>query len=359
MRESQLTQKINKYLNMVIQQGASDLHLSVGFYPMMRVDGRLVRITEDEIIGKDDMEKLASSLLNADRLKKMQDDKHIDFSVEFEKNVRFRANFFYQKGYLSLAMRRISENILSLEDLNLPPHIYNFTERSQGLVLVTGPMGHGKSTTLASLIDYVNHRKQQHIITIEDPIEFIYQSDMCLVDQREIFQDATDFHSALRACFREDADIILVGEMRDLETISTVITAAETGHLVLATLHTNDSVQTVDRIIDIFPAYQQNQVRLQLSNVLVGIVSQRLLPQIGGGRIPAVELLIKNKAIENMIRQNQTHQIGVSIETSLDEGMISINRSLAELVKSGRVSIEDAEPYATDVNSFRMLLEGF
>lgn len=359
MRDNQLNQKMKQYLTVVVQQGASDLHLCVGYPPTIRFDGKLLRLDENEAITEDDMEKIAATLLNDERLKKLHEEKNLDFSLEFEGRARFRANLFYQKGFLSLAMRLIPEKIQTLETLNIPPVIYNLTEKAQGLLLVTGPMGHGKSTTLASLIDYINHNKQKHIITIEDPIEFVYQSDQCLIEQREIFQDAHDFQSALKACFREDADVILVGEMRDLETISTVMTAAETGHLVLATLHTNDSIQTVDRIIDSFPAYQQNQIRLQLSNVLLGVVSQRLLPQIGGGRIPAVELMLKNKAIENLIRQNQTHQIGVVLETSLEEGMMSINRSLAQLVRIGKVSLESAEAYATDVNTFRMMLEGY
>lgn len=359
MRESQLNQKIKQYLAAVVQQGASDLHLCVGFPPTLRFDGKLVKIDDNEIITQEEMEQISQVILNEERQKKLHEEKHVDFSLEFEGKARFRANMFYQKGFLSLAMRLVPDSISTLEALNLPPVLYNFTEKSQGLVLVTGPMGHGKSTTLASLIDYINKNKQKHIITIEDPIEFVYQSQDCLIEQREIFQDATDFHSALKACFREDADVILVGEMRDLETISTVITAAETGHLVLATLHTNDAIQTVDRIIDSFPAYQQNQVRMQLSNVLLGVISQRLLAKVGGGRIPAIELMIKNKAIENLIRQNQTHQIGVVLETSLEEGMISINRSLAQLVRLGKVTLENAEAYATDVNTFRMMLEAY
>jgi twitching motility protein PilT len=357
MKESQLALKIKKYLKAVIQQGGSDLHLSVGFPVMIRVDGKLIKLEEEELLTKEDMEMVARLLLNEERLKKLYAELHIDFSFEFATDARFRANMFFQRGVLSLVMRLIPNQILSLEELNIPNTIYNLTERSQGLVLVTGPMGHGKSTTLASLIDYINHRKQKHIITIEDPIEYVYQSDQSLIEQREIFQDARDFQSALKACFREDADVILVGEMRDLETIQTVMTAAETGHLVLATLHTNDSTQTVDRIIDIFPPFQQNQIRIQLSNVLLGVVSQRLIPKVGGGRVPAVEILLKNKAVENLIRQNQTHQMGVVLETSKEEGMVSLDRSLAQLVKAGVVSIDEAECYSTDRNSFQMFLE--
>jgi twitching motility protein PilT len=239
----------------------------------------------------------------------------------------------------------------------MPDYIYNFMKKTQGLLLITGPTGHGKSTTLAALVDYLNNNNKYHIVTIEDPIEYLHKSKLSLVNQREIYDDATNFTSALKSAFREDVDVILLGEMRDLDTISTAITAAETGHLILATLHTNDSIQTIDRIVDIFPAHQQNQIRAQLANVLLGVISQRLLKKIGGGRVPAMEILIKNIAVENLIRQNQAHQIGTVIETSLDKGMISINRSLARLVKQGLIEVKDAETYATDVNAFRMLLE--
>ena len=357
MKESQLFQKLKKYLAYTVQHNGSDLHLSVGDYPLVRVDSDLYRLDKEEIVSHEDMEALSEALLNEQQMKKLHKEKSVDFSIEIESADRFRANMFYQKGNLSLALRFIPSEIRKLKDLGVPDLIYDFAKRSQGLLLMTGPTGHGKSTTLAALVEYINERRRGHIITIEDPIEYVHKSNQCLVEQREIYKDANDFGTALKSCFREDVDVILVGEMRDLETISTAITAAETGHLILATLHTNDSVQTIDRIIDVFPAYQQNQIRFQLANVLLGVVSQRLLKKIGGGRIPAIEILIKNAAIENLIRQNQTHQIGVTIETSLEDGMIGINRSLATLVKEGKVALEEAEGYATDVNSFRMLLE--
>lgn len=357
MKESQLAGKLKKYLAYVVQNNGSDLHLSVGDYPIIRVDGLLYRLDKEQIIGKSDMESLSKSILNEDQQKKLHKKRDVDFSIEIESEDRFRANMFFQKDNISLALRFIPKKIKSLKELSIPEHVYNFVKKSQGLLLLTGPTGHGKTTTLASLIDYINHGKQQHIITIEDPIEYLHKSDQCLIEQREVYRDAKDFQSSLKACFREDVDVVLVGEMRDLDTIQTAITAAETGHLILGTLHTNDSVQTIDRIIDVFPAYQQNQIRFQLANVLLGVVSQRLLKKVGGGRIPAVEILIKNAAVENLIRQNQTHQIGVTIETSLEDGMISINRALASLVKDGTVALEEAETYATDLNSFRMLLE--
>jgi twitching motility protein PilT len=357
MKDSQLVQKLNKYLAYVVQHNGSDLHLSVGDYPLIRVDSDLYRLDKEEMITKENMQALSESILNDQQKEKFKKEMAVDFSIEIESQDRFRANMFYQKGNISLALRYIPKDIRSLKELGVPDLVYDFVKKSQGLLLMTGPTGHGKSTTLAALVEYINERNKGHIVTIEDPIEYLHQSKKCLVEQREIFKDATDFGSALKSCFRQDVDVILVGEMRDLETIQTAITAAETGHLILATLHTNDSVQTIDRIIDVFPAYQQNQIRFQLANVLLGVVSQRLLKKVGGGRVPAIEILIKNNAVENLIRQNQTHQIGVTIETSLEDGMVSINRSLAQLVRDGQVALEEAESFATDVNSFRMLLE--
>ena len=357
MRESQLEEKLKKYLAYVVQQGASDLHLSVGDYPIIRLDGDLYRLDKEMLITKDDMETLSRIVLNEIRLKKFHQERTVDFSLTIDSGDRFRANLYYQKENVSLALRYIPKKIRPLQELGMPDYLYNFMEKPQGLLLVTGPTGHGKSTTLAAMVDYLNTNKRYHIVTIEDPIEYLHQSKQSLINQREVYDDAVDFSGALKSAFREDVDAILLGEMRDLDTISTAVTAAETGHLILATLHTNDSVQTIDRIVDIFPAHQQNQIRSQLASVLLGIVSQRLLKKIGGGRVPAVEILINNIAVENLIRQNQAHQINTVIDTSLDDGMISINRSLARLVKQGVVDMKDAETYATDVNAFRMSLE--
>ncbi len=357
MKESQFLEKIKKYLNYVIQQNGSDLHLSVGDNPIIRVDGKLYRFDESHIITKEEMETLIDEILNEERKEKLIKEKQVDFSLETDLGSRFRANAFFQKNNLGLSLRLISKEIKTLRELNIPEIIYQFAKKNQGLFLVTGPTGHGKSTTLASLIEHINQTRQKHIITIEDPIEYIFESKKSLIHQREVFVDAESFNSALKSCFREDVDVIMLGELRDLETISTAITAAETGHLILATLHTNDSIQTIDRIIDVFPVYQQNQIRFQLSNVLLGVISQRLLRKIGGGRIPATEIMIKNHAIANMIREGQTAQINVVLDTSLNEGMLSINHSLAMLVKSGYVDFEEAETFATDVNSFRVLLE--
>ncbi len=357
MRESQLAEKLKKYLNYVVQQGASDLHLSVGDYPIIRLDGELYRLDKEELITKADLENLVEIVLSDMQKKKFQKDRSVDFSLATESGERFRVNVYYQKEDISFALRYIPKKIRTLQELGIPEYVYDFVEKPQGLLLVTGPTGHGKSTTLAALVDYLNANKRYHIVTIEDPIEYVHDSKQSLVNQREVYDDATSFSSALRSAFREDIDVILLGEMRDLDTISTAITAAETGHLILATLHTNDSIQTIDRIIDVFPAHQQNQIRSQLANVLLGVVSQRLVRKIGGGRVPAVEILIHNVAIANLIRQKQTHQINTVMETSLDEGMISINRSLANLVKQGVVDVKDAEAFATDVGMFKMLLD--
>ena len=357
MRESQLRAKLNKYLTIVVQQGASDLHLSVGEKPVIRLDGNLHRLNEEDMLVAEDLRSLSEMVLTPEQKERLQRNRAVDFSLEIQGGERFRANFYYQRGKMAVALRYIPKVIRTLAELGLPEYLYNFVENNQGLILVTGPTGHGKSTTLAALVEYLNQHKQYHIITIEDPVEYVYRSEVALINQREIHNDAVDFHSALVAAFRQDVDAILLGEMRDLETMSTAITAAETGHLILATLHTNDAVQTIDRIIDVFPAHQQNQIRAQLANVLVGVVSQRLLRKIGGGRVPAVEILIKNIAVENLIRQNQTHQINNVIDTSLNQGMISINRSLARLVARGLVDIKEAEMYATDPKTFQMALE--
>jgi len=253
-------------------------------------------------------------------------------------------------------MRFIMDKLRNLEELNVPKSLYDFAGHAQGLVLVTGPVGHGKSTTLAAIIDYINHNQEKHIVTIEDPIEFVYNQDRCIINQREIGRDAKTFPDALRAIFREDVNVVLLGELRDLETISTAMTAAETGHLIFATLHTNDSAQTIDRIVDVFPAYQQNQIRSQLASVLLGVISQRLLPQTSGGRVPAVEIMFKNHAIENLIRENKDHQLDSVIETSLKEGMVSLDRALADLVLRGQVSVNDAFIYAKNRDYLQMLL---
>jgi len=341
---------------MVAQQGGSDLHLSVGRPPIIRIDGKLYPISGEGKLTAQAIEEAARAVLNDEQWERLKREKQIDFSIDLAEKARFRSNVYFQKGNLGAAFRLIPTKIKTLEELSLPPILYDFTKSSQGFVLITGPCGHGKSTTLAALIDYINRTRQDHIITIEDPIEYLFDPDMCIIDQREILQDALNFPSALRAVFREDADVVMVGEMRDVETISTAITAAETGHLIFATLHTNDAAQTVDRIVDVFPAHQQNQIRMQLAQSLLGIVSQRLVNRIGGGRVPAVEILINNNATANLIREGKSHQINLVIETSKDQGMISINHSLSDLVKQGIISLEEAEVYSPNKEELKILL---
>jgi len=356
MNRPQAEAKINSYLQMVAQQGGSDLHLCLGRPPIIRIDGKLFPVSGESKLTAQDIEDSVRALLNEEQWGRLNKEKQIDFSINLAEKARFRSNIYFQKGCLGAAFRMIPSKIRTLEELNLTPALYEFTKASQGFVLVTGPCGHGKSTTLAALIDYINHTRQDHIITIEDPIEYLFDPDMCIIDQREILQDALNFPSALRAVFREDADVVMVGEMRDVETISTAMTAAETGHLIFATLHTNDAAQTVDRIVDVFPAYQQNQIRLQLAQSLLGIISQRLVNRVDGGRIPVVEILINNNAVANLIREGKSHQINLVIETSKDQGMISLNHSLADLVKQGIIALEEAETYSPNKEELKILL---
>jgi len=349
-------QRIKSLLRMVAQQGASDLHLVVGRYPTLRLDGKLYPLTQESVFSADDTQSLSDALMSEENKKKLIEDGQVDFSYNFEDKARFRTNVFYQQGNISVAMRMVSGEIRTLEELNMPPILYDFTHNAQGLLLITGPVGHGKSTTLSALIDFINHNQDKHIITVEDPIEYIYEQDRCIINQREIGRDTKTFAEGLRSVFREDANVVLIGELRDLETISTAMTAAETGHLILATLHTNDTSQTIDRIVDVFPAHQQNQVRSQLASVLLGVISQRLVPKVGGGRIPAMEIMINNHAVENLIRENKSYQIDSVIETSLREGMVSLDKSLADLIQRGLITMDDALVYTKNEDYLQMLI---
>ena len=349
-------QRIKNLLRLVGQQGASDLHLVVGRYPTLRLDGKLYPLTQESVLSAEDTQSLSDSLMTEENKKKLIDEGQVDFSYNFEDKARFRTNIFYQQGSVSVAMRMVSGSIRTLEELNIPPILYDFTRNTQGLLLITGPVGHGKSTTLSAMIDFINHNQDKHIITIEDPIEYVYEQDRCIINQREIGRDTKTFADGLRSVFREDANVVLIGELRDLDTISTTMTAAETGHLILATLHTNDTSQTIDRIVDVFPAHQQNQVRSQLASVLLGVVSQRLVPKVGGGRIPAMEIMINNHAVENLIRENKSYQIDSVIETSLRDGMISLDKSLANLVQRGLVTVDDAMIYSKNEEYLQMLI---
>ncbi|PIQ69357.1 MAG: type IV pili twitching motility protein PilT [Candidatus Tagabacteria bacterium CG_4_10_14_0_2_um_filter_40_13] len=341
----------------VIKEGASDLHLSVGVRPAIRVNGSLMPLAKRPVLAPEDSEGLILLLLSDFNQERLKTEKEVDFSYSFEDKARFRGNAFYQKGFLSCSLRLIPPQVKELKSLNLPETILqHLAYKEQGFFLVVGPIGHGKSTTLSSMIDFINHTRSEHILTIEDPIEYLFIQDKSIIEQREVFFDTTSFHRALRSMFREDVNVAMIGEMRDTETISTAITAAETGHLILSSLHTNSAGQTVNRIIDSFPPAQQNQIRIQLSSSLLGIFSQRLLPRISGGLIPAYELLINNNAVSNLIREARIHEIDTVIETSLDQGMVSLNRSLVDLVRRGEITIENAIAFSLNPKELQRVI---
>jgi len=348
---------LKKLLEITVEREASDLHISVGHPPVLRITRQLVDLEREKIITPKDSQGLAFSLMTPLQKEKFLREKEIDFAYDFEGKARFRVNVFFQKGMVSIALRLIPSKIKTIEELNLPPVLHKFTQAQQGFVLVTGASSQGKSTTLASLIDEINHQRREHIITIEDPIEYVFEDDKCIIDQREVHRDTLSFASALRSTLREDPDVIMVGELRDLETIATAITAAETGHLVFATLHTNSASQTIHRAIDVFPPHQQNQIRAQLASSLLGVISQRLLPRIKGGFIPACEVMIANSAIRNLIRENKIHEIPSIIETSGDIGMIPLNKSLADLVKKKEITRETALRYSLNPDDLIARLE--
>lgn len=351
-------QQLHSILEEVVRVGASDLLFAVNKYPIARVDNRLTPLTQFMVLTGEISQNLCFAMISEEQKKSLLSRKDIDFSYALNEKARFRVNIFMQRGNYSAALRLIPSEIPTMEFLNIPPVIHEITLRAtQGFFLVVGPSGQGKSTALAAMVDEVNHNRTEHIVTIEDPIEYLYTPDRCVIDQREIGSDATGFYEALRASFRQDPNVIMVGEMRDPETISTAITAAETGHLVFSTLHTNNASQTIDRIIDVFPPSQQNQIRAQLSSSLLGILSRRLLPQKGGGRVAAHELMLANSAIRNLIRENKTHQLDMVIETSAEEGMISLNRSLANLVNNGKITMDDAERYSLNITELKLLLK--
>ena len=348
---------LENLLETAASQGASDLHLVAGRYPTLRLDGSLLPLVKEPILTAKDTEEYAFLLANEAQKARFLERGELDFAYTFREKARFRINVYRERGFIAIALRFIPNAIKTLGELGLPATLERFTRHSQGLFLVAGPTGHGKSSTLAGLIDIINHTYNVHIITIEDPIEYLFIADRAIITQREIFEDTKDFFTALTYSFRQDPDVIMVGELRDPETIATAITAAETGHLVFGTLHTNSAAQTIDRIIDSFPPSQQNQIRMQLSTILLGVLSQRLLPRLSGGRLPAIELMIANHAIRNLIRENKTHQIDLVISTSYSEGMISLNRSLVNLVKKREISVEMAQTYSMDEDGMLKLLE--
>lgn len=349
-------QLVENLLSTVVKQNASDLHIAVGRRPTLRVDGALVPLLKEDITTADSARDFIFSLLTPPQQERFLREKELDFSYDFQERARFRVNIFHQRGFMGTALRLIPAKIKTFAELNLPPILEEFSRRQQGFLLVVGPTGHGKSTTLAAMIDYINHSRAEHIITIEDPIEYLFTSDRSMIDQREVGIDTADFHRGLRSMFREDVDVVMVGEMRDPETIAAAVTAAETGHLVFSTLHTNNAAQTVDRIIDTFPTGQQDQIRAQLASSLIGIVSQRLIPRVSGGIIPALEVMIANPAARNLIRENKAHELDMVIETSSGEGMISLNRALAALVRKGEISMDNALLYSLNPGELQTLL---
>jgi twitching motility protein PilT len=348
--------ELDDFIQTVIKEGGSDLHLSEGKSPTIRVNGFLIPLVKNASLTKEDTKGILSILLSKEEEILFMQNKEMDFSYNYETGERFRGNAYFQQGTISIALRLIPKNIRSLEDLHLPAVLSSFADKPQGFFLVVGPVGHGKTTTLASMIEYINVSRPEHIITIEDPIEYVYDQKRAIIDQREVRVDTADFGTALKSIFRQDVDVVLIGEMRGAETISTAVTAAETGHLVFSTLHTNSAAQTISRIIDSFPSDQQSQIRVQLAGSLTGIFSQRLIPRISGGLIPAYELLINNSAVSNLIRENRIHEIDSVIETSSQEGMIDMNRSLADLVNRGEITIENAYMYSLNSRVLEKLL---
>ncbi len=347
---------LKELVDIVIKEGASDLHLSEGRPPAIRVASFLIPLAKLSPLSKEDMKGLLSLLLPSHREKDFEGVHEANFAWSTPNQDRFRCSAFISLGKTSIAMRLIPKDVKTFEELNLPSVLETFAKKQQGFFLVVGPVGVGKSTTLAAMIEKINSERLEHIITIEDPIEYVFRPKKAIIDQREVGIDTPDFHTALRGIFRQDADIVMIGEMRDPETISTAVTAAETGHLILSTLHTNTAAQTIDRIIDSFPADQQDQIRLQLSSSLLGIFSQRLVPRISGGLIPAVELLINNSAIANLIREKRTHEIASVIETGSEDGMIDLNRSLSGLVRNGDITVENAFQFSANPKTLERML---
>ena len=350
--------RIETLLEDVIRKRASDLHLQVGLPPMLRIDGSLTPIGGFQPLTEETIEKLVFAILDEDQQQILMKDKEFDFSFAFGDLGRFRVNAFHERGNLAAALRLIPNNILTIEQLGMPSVVNNFANYPRGLVLVTGPTGSGKSTTLAAIIDKINTEKAHHIITIEDPIEFTHKSKKSVLVQREVHYDTYSFSAALRSSLRQDPDVVLIGEMRDLETISAAITIAETGHLVFATLHTNSAAQSIDRMIDVFPPHQQPQVRAQLANILMGICSQRLVPMIGGGRAVAAEILVATPAVRNIIREGKSHQLDAVIQTGADQGMQSMDKTLVGLVQAGSVTYEEARNFAVDLTEFDRMMRG-
>lgn len=350
--------RIEVLLEEVIKRKASDLHIQVGLPPMLRVDGALMPVAGTDVLDEEAVELLIFAVLDEDQKQILLKDKEFDFSFAFGDLGRFRVNAFHERGNLAAAMRLIPNELLTIEQLGLPPIVNKFADYPRGLVLVTGPTGSGKSTTLAALVHKINMERAAHIITIEDPIEFTHKSKKSVIVQREVHYDTYSFSAALRSSLREDPDVVLIGEMRDLETIAAAITIAETGHLVFATLHTNGAAQSIDRMIDVFPPHQQPQIRAQLSNIMMAICSQRLLPAIGGGRVAAAEILVATPAVRNIIREGKSHQLEAVIQTGGEHGMQSMDKTLVNMIHNGTITYEEARMVAVDIEELDRLMRG-
>ncbi len=349
-------QKLQKLIETLIAQGGSDLHMSATIQPMIRVSGALTPLLNEPPLTSEDMMGLVTELLPPERKALFLKTQEADFSFAYGEQARFRGNAYFERGSIGVALRLIPRVIRTIAELRLPPILDTFAAREQGFFLVVGPVGQGKTTTLAALIEKINQERSEHIITIEDPIEYLFENKKSLIEQREVRVDTADFPQALQSVFRQDVDVLMIGEMRTPETISTAVTASETGHLVVSTLHTNNAAQTIDRIIDSFPANQQDQIRVQLASSLAGIFSQRLVPRISGGLVPAYELLLNNNAVSNLIREKRTHEIQTVIETGIADGMIDMNRCLADLVRQGEITIESAYSRSWNPKSLERLM---
>ncbi len=347
---------IDELLNIVVDKNSSDLHICADAEPVIRVDGKLIRLNYEKL-SANDTSRMLYAILADEQIERFETTLELDFSYSLPKRARFRVNYYRDRGSVAAAFRLIPNRIPTVRELNLPPILEELAKRPRGLILCTGPTGHGKSTTLAAMVNQINRTKAMHIITIEDPIEYLHTHNLSIVNQRELGQDTKAFPNALRACLREDPDVILVGEMRDMETIQLAITAAETGHLVLATLHTNNAAESIDRVIDVFPPGQQEQVRIQLANNLQAVIAQQLLPRAGTpGRIPAVEVMIATPAIRNLIRENKTHQIPSMIQTSGAVGMQSMDQNLRDLYLKGFITYDEALTRAMNVEELKKMI---
>lgn len=348
--------EVEELIDIVTKEGASDLHISALRKPAIRVSGELIPLVSRQELSPEDSAGIVFELLGESNKKMFLEKKDLDFAYNGSNGIRFRGNAFFQRGFVGCALRAIQTKIKTIEELSLPPILKEFVNKKQGFFLVVGPVGQGKSTTLAAMIELVNHERAEHILTIEDPIEYIFQEDRSIIDQREVRFDTETFQTALRSMFREDINVAMIGEMRTSETISAAVTAAETGHLIFSTLHTNNAAQTIDRIIDSFPSTQQNQIRSQLAGSLLGVFSQRLVPRISGGLVPAYELLINNSAVSNLIREGRNSEINVVIETGSESGMIDMNHSLADLVRRGEITPTTARNYSLNTRALERLL---